>query len=93
MVRGYAVENHAPQIESFLVEKQKADVERFVRLSQIIGNPKKGIEGIIPISRASWYRGVSEGRFPKPHYLGSMTAVWLMSDIQKLISDTVESTK
>lgn len=87
------MENQARQIENFLAEKQKADYARFVRLSQIIGNPKKGIDGLIPISRASWYRGVKEGRFPKPHYLGSMTAVWLMSDIQKLISDTIESTK
>ena len=84
------MKNHAPQIETFLAEKQKADHERFVRLSQIIGDPKKGISGIIPVSRASWYRGIKEGKFPAPHYLGSMTAVWLMSDIQKLISDTVE---
>lgn len=87
------MKNHAPQIESFLADKHKADNERFVRLGQIIGNPKKGIEGIIPVSRATWYRGIKEGRFPKPHYLGSMTAVWLMSDIQKLISDTIESSK
>lgn len=85
--------NHAPQIQNFLSEKQKTGNERFVRLGQIIGNPKKGIEGIIPVSRATWYRGIKEGRFPKPHYLGSMTAVWLMSDIQKLISDTIESSK
>ena len=85
--------NHAPQIQNFLSEKQKTGNERFVRLGQIVGNPKKGIEGIIPVSRATWYRGIKEGRFPKPHYLGSMTAVWLMSDIQKLISDTIESSK
>lgn len=84
------MQNHAQQIESFLAEKQQAQLASFVRLSQIIGNPKKGIAGLIPISRASWYRGVKEGKFPKPHYLGAMTAVWLMSDIQKLISDTVE---
>lgn len=90
------MQNHAPQIASFLADKQQAHLVQlasFVRLSQIIGNPKKGIPGLIPISRASWYRGIQEGRFPKPHHLGSMTAVWLMSDIQKLISDTVESSK
>ena len=90
MVRGFAVKNHAPQIESFLAEKQTPDYDCFARLAQILGDPKKGIPPIIPVSRATWYRGIKEGKFPKPHYLGSMTAVWLLSDIQKLISDTVE---
>lgn len=75
--------NHVPQTQ-----------ESFVRLAQIIGDPKRNIPAIIPISRGSWYRGIKAGKFPKPVRLGEMTAVWLMSDIQKLISDTVEqSTK
>lgn len=38
----------------------------------------------IPVSRATWWQGVREGRFPKPVRLGGITA-WRMSDIEKLI--------
>lgn len=59
----------------------------FVRLSQIIGNPKATppIIPIIPISRASWWQGVKEGRFPKPIKLGPRTTVWRASDIKAFL--------
>ena len=36
----------------------------YVRLPQIIGDRKKGIAGVIPVSRATWWAGVKSGRFP-----------------------------
>ncbi len=57
----------------------------FLRVSQIVGNPKRGIPAIIPISRTSWWKGVKSGRFPKPIQLGPKTVVWRVEDIRKLI--------
>lgn len=33
-----------------------------VRLSQILGDKKKGIPPIIPVSKSSWWAGVKSGR-------------------------------
>ena len=57
----------------------------FLRASQIIGNSKRGIPAIIPISRTSWWKGVKSGRFPQPIQLGPKTVVWRVEDIRKLI--------
>ena len=53
----------------------------FLRLAQIIGNPKKGIPPIIPVCRSSWWAGVKSGRFPQPIKLGPRTTAWRVSDI------------
>lgn len=40
---------------------------------------------VVPIPKSSWWRGVAEGRFPKPIKLGPRTSAWLASDIKALI--------
>lgn len=59
----------------------------FLRLSQIIGNPKAEppIPAVIPVSRSSWWAGCKSGRYPKPIRLGSRTTAWRVEDILKLI--------
>lgn len=59
----------------------------FVRLSQIIGNPKANppIPPIIPVSRSSWWLGVQRGRFPQPVRLGPRTVAWRVADLRALI--------
>lgn len=57
----------------------------FLRAAQIIGNRKRGIAPIVPISRTAWWKGVKEGRFPQPIRLGPKTVVWRVEDIRKLI--------
>jgi prophage regulatory protein len=59
----------------------------FVRLQQIIGDPKANppIPPIIPIGRSSWWAGVKSGRYPKAHKLGPRTTVWKVEDIRALI--------
>ncbi|NTV01569.1 MAG: AlpA family phage regulatory protein [Chlorobiaceae bacterium] len=59
--------------------------QKFYRIRQIIGDPKKGIPAIIPVSRATWYKAVAEGRFPKPVRLTEKTAAWRASDIDALV--------
>jgi len=62
----------------------------YLRLPQIIGNPKAEppIPAIIPISRSSWWAGVKSGRFPKPIKLGPRTTAWRVEDIRALIQET-----
>jgi len=58
---------------------------RFYRLWHIIGDPKQGTTGILPISRAAWYAGIKEGRYPKPVKLSEKTSAWRSSDIEALV--------
>ena len=53
--------------------------DRLLRLPQVLE--------LIPISRASWWRGVREGRFPAPVKLGPRTTAWRLSDVMALVGD------
>lgn len=57
----------------------------YLRLPQIIGNPKAGIPALIPIGKSSWWNGVKTGRYPKPVKLGPRTTVWTIESIRALI--------
>ena len=39
----------------------------------------------MPISKAAFYRGISEGLYPKPVKLSERTVAWREEDIRKLI--------
>ncbi len=56
----------------------------FLKIDQIIGNRKKSIPPLIPISRSAWYRGVNSGKFPPKIKIGCST-VWRVEDILDLI--------
>ena len=66
----------------------KLNTASFLRLWQIIGNPKAEppIPALIPISRSSWLNGVRSGIFPKSVKLGLRSVAWKTEDIQTLIS-------
>lgn len=59
---------------------------RFYRLKDIIGDGKNGIPGIIPVSKTAWYRGIREGKFPKPVKLSERTTAWRSTDIDALVA-------
>ena len=40
---------------------------------------------VVRIPKSSWWRGVKEGRFPKPIKLGPRTSAWRASDLESLI--------
>jgi predicted DNA-binding transcriptional regulator AlpA len=55
--------------------------EGWVRISQFVGAGKS-----IPVSRATWYAGVSSGRFPKGEKpFGGNVTVWDVRKIRALI--------
>ena len=60
----------------------------FLRLSQILGNPKSNppTPPIIPISKSSWWQGVSSGRYPAPIKLSPKVTVWRVEDIREMIA-------
>jgi len=67
----------------------------YLRLPQIIGNPKAKPPNpaLIPVSRSTWWAGVSSGRFPKPVKLGPRITAWRVEDIRELIQHGSEWTK
>lgn len=59
----------------------------FLRLDQILGNPKYGVSPLIPVGKSTWWAGVKTGRFPKPVKLGTRITVWRVEDIRELINN------
>jgi prophage regulatory protein len=61
----------------------------FIRLFQIVGNPKSDppIPPIIPVSKSTWWAGVASGRYPQPvRSLGNRITAWRVEDIRALIA-------
>ena len=65
----------------------------FVRLPQIIGDPKAKppIPAVIPVSKSTWWHGVKTGQFPRSLKLGPRTTVWRVEDINALIATLNET--
>ncbi|WP_347986221.1 AlpA family phage regulatory protein [Methylomonas sp. AM2-LC] len=59
----------------------------YLRLAQIIGNPKANppIPALIPVSKSTWWEGVKSGRYPAPVKLGPRITAWRVEDIRELI--------
>jgi prophage regulatory protein len=62
----------------------------FVRLKQIIGDPKADppIPPVIPVSRSSWWAGVKSQRYPQPVKLGPRTTAWSVESIRTLLTNS-----
>lgn len=60
-------------------------IDGFVRAFQIIGDSKKGITPFLPISRAEWWRGVKEGRYPSGIKLSERVTVWRAEEIRAMV--------
>jgi len=59
----------------------------YLRLQQILGNQKSKppIPAIIPLSKSTWWKGVADGRFPKPVKLSMRCTAWRVSEIKELV--------
>ena len=40
---------------------------------------------LFPVARTTWWRGIKDGRFPRPVRLGPRSVAWRASDITALI--------
>lgn len=59
----------------------------FMREWQIVGNKKKQIQGVLPISRSSFLAKVRSGIYPAPVKLGVRITAWRVEDIRQLIEE------
>ena len=54
----------------------------YIRLKEILE--------IIPVSKSTWYKGIADGRYPKPtKRLGPRIAAWDIRDIRALLGNRV----
>jgi prophage regulatory protein len=53
------------------------DILPLMRVSQILR--------VVPISASGWWKGVRDGRYPKPMKLSARVTVWKGEDIRELI--------
>ncbi len=60
-----------------------SELRQLLRLSEIV-RPN----GILPISKSTWWAGVASGRYPKPVKLGPRITAWRVSDIAQLLNAT-----
>jgi prophage regulatory protein len=60
----------------------------FLRLPQIIGNPKANppLPAVIPVCKSTWWAGVKSGKFPSPVKYGKRVTMWRVEDIRALIA-------
>ena len=62
----------------------------FLRVNQIVGDPKNNVPPLIPVGRSTWWSWCASGRAPAPIKLGPRTTVWRVEDIRAFIDLSVE---
>jgi len=79
---------HPSQLTQGWMQMYELPETGFLRLPQIIGDPKAEppIPPIIPVKKSCWWDGVKSGRFPKPVKLGPRVTAWRVEDIRALIA-------
>lgn len=65
--------------------KNQHETPVFLRIWQITGDPKRGIDPILPIGRSTFLLRVKLGIYPQPVKLGEKTTAWRKSDIMALL--------
>lgn len=56
---------------------------RIIRISKLASTPAKS--GLIPVSPATVWRWVREGKFPAPFKLSDGITVWKLEDVEAFI--------
>jgi predicted DNA-binding transcriptional regulator AlpA len=54
--------------------------QRLLRIFQIVGDKRRGIEPLLPVSKATWWSWVAKGKAPAPVRLGGCTC-WREADV------------
>jgi predicted DNA-binding transcriptional regulator AlpA len=57
----------------------------YLRIPQIIGDKKRGIPAIFPVSRSTFYAGIKAGKYPARVKLSERISAWRVEDIRALI--------
>ncbi len=64
------------------------DIQQYslLRVWQIVGNRKKGINAILPISRSTFLARVKSGEYPAGIHIGARQVAWRQSEIMALLN-------
>lgn len=62
------------------------DILVYLRIWQIVGDKKRGIEPLLPIGKSTFLAGVKSGKYPKPVKLGERTTAWRKADIDAVLA-------
>lgn len=65
--------------------KNQSEPQILLRVWQIVGDSKRGIDPILPIGRSTFLAKVKSGEYPKPVKIGSKTTAWRRSSIMALL--------
>lgn len=60
--------------------------QSYLRISQIVGDAKKGIPPLLNVSRSFFFKQVRLGKFPQPVRLTARCSVWKAEDILAIAS-------
>ena len=60
-------------------------ISGFFKLWQIIGDKKRNISPILPVSRSTFLAKVKSNEWPQPVHLGARSIAWRVGDIKLLI--------
>ena len=60
-------------------------IHPLLKLYQVIGDPKRGVQGYVPMSRSSWYAGIKAGIYPAGVKIGQRSIAWRYADIAALL--------
>jgi hypothetical protein len=80
------VPNDPEAARDFDIPRPALPEKGFLGLRDIVGDKRRGLKGIIPVSPATWYGWIARRRAPKPVKLGSRS-VWRVEDIRALIDE------
>lgn len=64
-----------------------AQKQKVINLDQPGFQRIDGVLTIIPVSRAAWYEGIAEGRYPSGVQIGKRSVAWSNESLKQLISD------
>ena len=62
--------------------------QQVIRISELASTPAK--PGKLPVSPATVWRWVREGKFPKPFKLGESVTVWDLGQVDAFIAQRAE---
>ena len=66
----------------------------YLRERQLVGDTRDAsCPKLIPVSRATLWRMVREGRFPAPHKLGPNTTAWQVGEIRQYLATVSNQVK
>ena len=62
--------------------------QRVIRISELASTKDK--PGLLPVSPATWWRWVSQGKAPAPFKLGPNTTCWDLNQVEAFIAKQAE---